>query len=184
MRPIGAGLLTLVVMAAIAYAYDTRISARPGSTSGRRYWERQLGPVDIATPIDGASTLAGHAVFYSRGWCGTRRRGVSRSSSPGRATARAPVAARRRCPRAVLFALVPRLAVAILLPSSRFAERYAFAAIYAVATAGAVIAYRAWRWIRAATEALGRAYSGVPISLWFVLMIARLVLGPFLPRIS
>ena len=72
----------------------------------------------------------------------------------------------------------------ILLPASRFAERYAFAAIYTVATAGVVIAYRDWNWLRSLIHWLDARVPAFPAALWFVLMIARLTLGPFLPRIS
>ena len=64
-RPIGAGLLTLVVVAVVAYAYDGFYVSATGDRFWSAYWQRQLGPLEIATPIDGASTLLDHAVFYA-----------------------------------------------------------------------------------------------------------------------
>lgn len=188
-RPIGAGLLTLIVVAFGAYAYDGLYVSATGDRFWWAYWQRQLGPIEIATPIDGASTLLDHAVFYAirlawhpAPWSAAVVIAVWRY----RATASswwqaAPVPARRALAFVALFTVS---SVAILLPSSRFAERYAFAAIYAVATAGTVIAYRDWNWVRSLVLGFDARVPAFPVVLWFVLMVARLALGPFLPRIS
>ena len=103
----------------------------------------------MATPIDGASTIASHLLFYlSRlAWHAapwslaliaivlTQWKSVAASS----ATAAEPIK------RGAIFAgLFVVLVVAILLPSSRFAERYAFSATYALATLGAMVAWCYW----------------------------------------
>ncbi len=87
--------------------------------------------------------------------------------------------------RGVLFALgFAVVAVAILLPSSRFAERYTFSATYAVATVGAIVAYHAWPSMRAALEKWDARIPGLAIWLWLLLIVLRLTVGPLLPRIS
>jgi hypothetical protein len=81
-------------------------------------------------------------------------------------------------------ALFTVCAIGILLPSSRFAERYAFSASYAVAAAGAVLAYRGWPWLREVLSWWDARVPGLPALLWLLLMLSRLAIGPFLPRIS
>ena len=84
-------------------------------------------------------------------------------------------------PFAIVFALT---CVLMLAPASRFAERYAFSANYAIATAGAIVAARAWPSLARGVARLDRAIPAFPAIVWLVLMLARLAFGPFLPRIS
>jgi polyisoprenoid-binding protein YceI len=74
-------------------------------------------------------------------------------------------------------------AILLLSPSSRFAERYAFSATYAVATAGAVVALREWPWLRARLTRLDAAVPGLPVVVWCALLLLRLVTDQLLPRI-
>ena len=188
-RPIAATVVACIVMAAIAIAYDAAYLRVTGETFWVPYWRRQLGPLEIATPIDGASTIGSHLLFY-----------ISRllwHAAPwslvvvGIAVTRwkVVVAAWRNAPepicRGVVFAvLFIVLVVGILLPSSRFAERYAFSATYALATLGAMTAWRYWAALSRLITTLDRAIPALPALLWGALMILRLVVGPFLPRIT
>ena len=188
-RPVLATMVSCVVMAAVALAYDAAYLRVTGETFWLPYWRRQLGPLEIATPIDGASTIVDHVLFYlSRlawhaapwslalvaiGW--QRRRELGGFVRPGAD----PVA------RGALFALAfTFITVAILTPSSRFAERYAFSATYAIGTLGAVAAWRSWPSLTGFIERCDRAIPALPAALWCALMLARLIVGPFLPRIT
>lgn len=189
MRPLTACAVSLGVIAATAFAYDALYVRITGESFWAGYWARQLGPLTIATPLDGASTLLEHAVFYlSRllwhpaPWslalviAAWRQRGRIRqwwTVTPERAR------------RALVFALgFAAIAVALLSSSSRFAERYAFSATYTIAAAGAVVAFADWRWLRAAYMRLDAIVPALPALVWLALMLLRLGLGPYLPRIS
>ncbi len=190
-RPIAAGVLTLVVVAVMAYLYDGIYLSATGERFWLAYWQRQLGPLEIATPTDGAgaSVLLNHAIFYAlrlawhpAPWSAAvalaawHYRGSARTWWQG-----SPEPTRRALVFVALFTLT---SVAILLPSSRFAERYAFSATYALATAGIVIAYRDWTWLRRCLHWCDARVVALPAVLWLALMIARLTIGPYLPRIS
>lgn len=188
-RPIVAAAVSGVVMAAVALAYDAAYLRVTGETFWLPYWRRQLGPLEIATPIDGASTIASHVLFY-----------ISRllwHAAPWSLALVAIIVIHRRrvsafwrtapdsLRRGALFAVAfTSLAVVVLAPSSRFAERYAFSATYAVATLGAMVAWRMWPPLSRLLSSLDRAVPALPAALWCALMIARLVIGPFLPRIT
>ncbi len=188
-RPIVALAAAGVLMAITAMAYDAAYFRVTGETFWGPYWQRQLGPLTILTPIEGASTLAGHVWFYvtrllwhATPWSLTlgiivwQWRGRLRSI--WQATAEP---ARRGMIFGALFVVV---AVVILSPSSRFAERYAFSATYALGTLGAVVAWHAWPAMARAFGSVDRTVPAFPAVLWFALMIGRLVIGPFLPRIT
>ena len=51
-------------MAGVALVYDAAYLRVTGETFWLPYWRRQLGPLEVATPIDGASTIASHLLFY------------------------------------------------------------------------------------------------------------------------
>lgn len=188
-RPIAALAIAGVVMAITAVAYDAAYFHVTGEAFWGPYWRRQLGPLTIATPLENASMLASHLWFYitrllwhAAPWSITlvvvvwQWRGQLRSIWQT-----TDMSARR----GVLFgALFVALAVVILSPASRFAERYAFSATYALGTLGAVVAWRAWPRMARALGAIDRTVPALPAVLWFALLIGRLIIGPFLPRIS
>jgi hypothetical protein len=75
------------------------------------------------------------------------------------------------------------MAVALLAPSSRSAERYVFSATYAVAAMGVVAAVRVWPRLGDGLRRGDAALPGLPAIVWFVLIMLRLGAGPVLPRI-
>lgn len=189
-RPIVACVAGLAFVVLVAIAYDTHYLRVTQDTFWRAYWERQLGPLTLATPTDGgAATLASHLLFYAMrvlwhpapwslalivaAW--TRRNTLAAwwgGASP-------------RARRGVFFALAFAFtAVAALSPASRFAERYVFSANYAIAALGVVVSLHAWPQLRAWMERLDARVPGLPIVTWLMLMLARLTLGPLLPRIT
>ena len=185
-RPVVAMAIGIAATVAVALVYDALYLRVTGETFWRPYWERQLGPLDIATPIAGGTTLLGHLLFYvirllwhPAPWS----LALVLAACSGGLVARVralPVTRRHGLLFAVGFALA---AIALLSPSSRFAERYAFSATYAVAAAGAVVALGIWPRLRALVERLDARVPLLPVVVWTLLMVLRLVIGPTLPRI-
>jgi 4-amino-4-deoxy-L-arabinose transferase-like glycosyltransferase len=181
-----------LVMAATAWAYDLAYLHATGQRFWWPYWQRQLGPLTVATPFDDAAMLASHLGFYltrllwhpapwSLGlvvwvlWMWARRGG------PRGAWRGAPRGVRRGAVFTLGFAA---LSVLILSPASRFAERYAFSASFAVGTCGAVLAVRHLPRLAAWLERQRAARPALPAWLWAGLMLARLLVGPVLPRVQ
>jgi 4-amino-4-deoxy-L-arabinose transferase-like glycosyltransferase len=188
-RPVVACLVSLAVMAAVMAAYDAAYVRVTGEAFWGAYWRRQLGPVTIATPLEGASTLAGHAAFYLSRllwhpfpwslalpavvWQQRHRLAPAWRALSGPAR------------RGLLFALgFALLAVLLLSPSSRFAERYAFSAAFMIGAAGAVAACRAWPIVPRALAWTEARVPALPAVVWLALMLLRLGLGPALPHIG
>ncbi|MEO7191145.1 MAG: hypothetical protein ABI051_08825 [Vicinamibacterales bacterium] len=188
-RAIAACVLSIVLMATTASLYDALYLRATGETFWGPYWARQLAPLTIATPGDGEGTFLPHLGFYLLRmlwhpapwsfavftWLWIQRgRWVTRWRALGQGER-----------RGALFALGFALASILMLsPVSRFAERYAFSANYAVAAAGLVVALRVWPAVRTAVEHLDQRVPALPAFLWLALMFLRLALGPILPRIS
>jgi 4-amino-4-deoxy-L-arabinose transferase-like glycosyltransferase len=181
---VAAGLL---VMAGAALLYDWQYARVTGESFWRGYWARQLAPLEIATPVGGGSTLLQHLAFYAgcllwhpapwslalihAGWRLNRIRGGWRQL---------PVPMRRGLVFGLTFVA---MAVALLAPSSRSAERYVFSATYAVAAMGVVAAVRVWPRLGDGLRRGDAALPGLPAIVWFVLIMLRLGAGPVLPRI-
>lgn len=176
----------LVAMLCAVIAYDAWYFRVTGETFWLPYWRRQLGPVTIASPLEDARSLLGHVLFYVTRllwhplpWSFTfaallwRRRGIPWRTLAGDRTA-----------RGALFVLAFAAASVLLLsPSSRFAERYAFSATYAVAAGGVVAASVIWPGLKHAIAGLDRRIPALPALVWLGLLLLRLVGGPLLPRI-
>jgi 4-amino-4-deoxy-L-arabinose transferase-like glycosyltransferase len=187
-RLVAAGLLSGGVMALSVLAYDAAYARVAGVTFWAAYWERQLAPLEIATPFEGGGALARHLVFYlsliawhpapwSLGLLAAAWR-LRRSWLARWRALDQPVR------RSLTFALgYAGAAVLLLSPSSRFAERYAFSATYVMATAGVFVSLRQWpllvRWL----ERLDAAIPGLPVVLWTMLVLLRLLVGEMLPRV-
>jgi hypothetical protein len=186
-RPIASIALGLGLMALTASAYDAWYRQVTGQAFWAHYWNKQLGPLDIATPLDGGSMLARHAAFYlSRflwhpaPWSLVLVVAIARHAGRlGDWWRRTPDAARRGLVFGLGFAV---LSLALLSPSSRFAERYAFSATFAVGTVGAVVSYRMLPGVRRLVDRLDRALPAAPAMVWLALVLLRLGLGPLLPR--
>ncbi|MFI5177618.1 MAG: ArnT family glycosyltransferase [Vicinamibacterales bacterium] len=181
-------VIAAAVTGAIAWLYDAAYLRATGETFWGPYWRRQLGPVTIATPLDNASTLAGHIAFYlSRlvwfpaPWSLALVAVLWRRPGLKTSWAALPATSRRGLVLALAFAA---LAVLLLSPSSRFAERYAFSAAYMIGAAGAVVAYRTWPPITRLLTTLDARVPALPAVVWLALMLLRLALGPWLPRIT
>lgn len=189
LRPATAFAIGLVAMAAVALVYDVAYQRVTGERFWGPYWARQLEPLTIATPGDGGSTLAGHLAFYAirvlwhpAPWSLALMAAAWANRSRLRAVWADAAAGERR---GALFALLTAASIIFMLvPASRFAERYIFAANYLIATAGIVVACRAWPSLARTIDGWDRRVPALPPLVWLGLMAARLVIGPFLPRIS
>jgi len=183
-------LIGLAAIAAAVVVYDAAFYRVTGTTFWGPYWRRQLSPVTIATPFDGATTIASHLWYYlvrvlwhpapwslALIWIGWRR--LSTTPAPGRA----PLAESERRGLRYALAFVTILVLMFSLPS-RFAERYLFSATYVFGACGAVVAWRGWPRFRAAISRLDAAIPALPAVLWTVLMVLRIGLGPWIPRIQ
>ena len=187
-RPLVAGLVGMVLMALTALAYDAAYERVAGETFWAPYWQRQLAPLTIATPLDGSSVLLDHVVFYvgliawhPAPWSLALVLALWRGKGGPSERWQALAASERR---GLIFALsFAAAAILLLSPSSRFAERYAFSATYAVGTAGAVVALRGWPWLARGLERLDATVPALPAAVWLTLMLLRLAVGETLPRV-
>jgi 4-amino-4-deoxy-L-arabinose transferase-like glycosyltransferase len=189
-RPIVAVLVGVLVTLVAGTAYEFWFRAVTGEAYWVPYWQRQLGQVEVATPMGGGiaslawnvffylNRLAWHAAPWSLAlialmWT-TRGAWISRWQA-------LPASERR----GLLFALTYGvLLVFVLSPSSRVAERYIFSGTYAVAAAGTIVALRIWPRIASWCHELDRRVPAAPALVWLALLIARLAIGPWMPRIS
>ena len=193
-RTIVACVAGAAITAGVAALYDIAYVRATGETFWAAYWQRQLGPVTIATPLDDASTLAGHVGFYltrllwfpapwslalvAGAWHLFKERPADRQPSPWM---RLSPTARR----GLIFSLgFAALSILLLSPSSRFAERYAFSAAYMIGAAGVVVAYRTWSGLSRVLDRLDARVPALPAVVWLLLMLLRIVVGPWLPRIA
>jgi len=183
-RPIAALALAVAAMAATAIGYDVLYQHATGESFWIPYWQTQLAPVTVSTPLDEPTTLFGHAAFYlvrlvwhPAPW-----------SLAVLVLAWKPVARWRAASdasrRSIGFTLTLAAACIVLLsPSSRVAERYVFQATYAVAATGAVIAWRLWAPLRRALVTLDARVPALPALVWLALTGVRIGLGAGLPRL-
>ena len=63
-RVITACVIAAVLTGAVALWYDAAYLKITGEAFWGPYWQRQLGPVTIATPLGNGTSLAGHIAFY------------------------------------------------------------------------------------------------------------------------
>lgn len=193
-RVIVACVAGAAITAGVAVLYDAAYFRATGETFWSAYWQRQLGPVTIATPLDNASTLAGHLGFYvtrllwfPAPWSVALLAGAWRLLRE-RPDDKRPSSWARLSPtskRGLIFALgFAALAILLLSPSSRFAERYTFSAAYMIGAAGVVVALRMWPALTRAVNAIDARVPALPAIVWLLLMLLRIVVGPFLPRIA
>lgn len=188
-RPVVAGALSVLAVVAMSVAYDTLYIRVTGEGFWAGYWGRQFAPFSIGVqPADQPGVLH-HLGFYALralwhpapwslaliagAWRVRRRLADSWRAIP-------------ETPRlGLLFTLVfAASTVVLLLPASRFAERYIFSANYGLAAAGIVVALRVWPRLRNILTRLDSQIPALPALCWTVLMLLRLLAGPLLPRIS
>ena len=187
LRPWIAVAAGLAAMLAAALAYDAWYASVTGEAFWLPYWQRQLGPVTLASPLEDAWSFTRNFLFYASRlvwhpapWSIALI--VSAWQLRGRLRPwwqRAPPELTRGLVFALGFAL---LSVLVLTPSSRFAERYAFSATFAIGAAGVVAVSSVWPRVGDVARRVDAAVPAAPAVLWFALMLLRLVTGPILPR--
>ena len=176
------GAAGLVAMALGAFAYDASYRAATGEPFWSLYWARQVGPLMEYTTADLLSTSMRNVLFYlSRlvwhpaPWslalvvAAWKRRDDFRERW---------IAVPERTRRGLTFALsFAALAILVLAPSSRFAERYAFSATHAIACAGVVAACSMWSGFTSRVASLDRRVPALPALVWLSLALLRLGVG-------
>jgi hypothetical protein len=186
-RPLTALAASAVVMASVALVYDQLYERAVDTTFWAGYWRRQLRPVADGAPGSGVLALVYHAFFYvahlawlsapwgaalvvlAAGWLRRAREAWRAQPEPLRFAA--------------VFALLFAAATIVMLsPSGRFAERYLFSPIFVAAAIGVAAACRAWPAIPVTVAQIERRVPFLPVLVWLVLIVARLGLGPLLPR--
>lgn len=188
-RPVMAVVIGLGAAAGAALAYDAWYLGVTGEPFWSVYWDLQLGQVTLSTPAADALTLVRHTGFYIvrllwhpapwslallvAAWQ-TRDRWRSSWRNLGDGE-------KRGLAFALAFAALLTMA---LSPSSRVAERYVFSGTYAMATAGIVGARYVWPRVRAAVQHVDERVPALPALLWVTLMVLRLGVGPWIPRIQ
>ncbi len=181
LRPWIAAAAGLAAMAISAVVYDAWYLRVTGETFWIPYWERQLGPVTMASPIDEPWGLARNFLFYvSRLLWHPAPWSLALLMAVWRAGLRPAAWWRDGSPRTrgVIFVLAFALgSILVLTPSSRFAERYAFSATFAVGAAGVVCAYRHWPSLRDMLTRLDAAVPAFPAMVWLALILLRLGWG-------
>jgi 4-amino-4-deoxy-L-arabinose transferase-like glycosyltransferase len=189
-RPLMAIVVSVVFTAVVAVVYEFWFRAVTGEAYWVPYWQRQLGQVDVAAPVGGGlASLAWNIFFYLNRLTWHAAPWSLALIALGWTTRGAWVARWRTLPdaerRGLLFALAYGVVLVFLLsPSSRVAERYIFSGTYVVAAAGVIVALRLWPTIAARLRELDRRIPALPALVWLALMLARLVIGPWMPRIS
>jgi 4-amino-4-deoxy-L-arabinose transferase-like glycosyltransferase len=182
-RQVAVCVAALLVMALAAVGYDAWYARITGGPFWSAYWERQLGPMDVASPLGDFWAFAQHAGFYlglllfhpapwslALVWAALRGGRLPGAHEPRRGL--------------VYVLLFTAASVLLLSLASRFAERYAFSTTYLMAAAGSAVAYAWWPGLR---DGLARAEARIPAFpalVWMLLVGLRLLLGPWLPRIQ
>ena len=177
------------VMIAVAIGYDAIHHAATSEPFWSLYWQRQLGPLTDVGALDVVATSARNLLFYlSRlAWhpapwslalaiVAWQMRG--RFSDNWQAI---PAPGRRGLLFALAFAV---LAILLVSPAGRYAERYAFPSSHAIACAGVIAARRVWPSLADAVIRLDRRIPAFPALVWLALVLLRLVAGSVLPRIQ
>jgi 4-amino-4-deoxy-L-arabinose transferase-like glycosyltransferase len=189
-RLVAACAISLACMAAVGWAYDAAYLTVTGERFWRAYWQRQLGPMQFDSAAQHALLFVQHLGFYvlrllfhPAPWSLALVWAMWKRTEP---RGQPPEHARRATEtRSLAFALsFAAASVVMLSAASRFAERYAFSATYLIGAAGVVVACRRWPALRMALGRLEAAVPAAPAVVWLTLLVLRLALGPFLPRIG
>ena len=183
-----AGGIGVLAMVGAAAWYDAVYRAATGEPFWSLYWQRQMAPLTDVSSTDVAIGSLRNLLFYvSRlvwhpaPWslalvvAAWQARGRIREHCLG-------LQAETR--RGLVFALVfAGLAVLLLTPSARYAERYAFSATHAVACAGVVAGCRIWPVLSQRVASLDRRVPAFAAIVWLLLAALRLAAGSLLPRL-
>ncbi|HXT71222.1 MAG TPA: glycosyltransferase family 39 protein [Vicinamibacterales bacterium] len=184
-----AAVAGVLVMAGVAVGYDFAYRGATGEPFWSLYWQRQIGPLADVGPIDVALSFGRNILFYTSrlvwhpapwsvalivlAWRmrdGFRTRWIALHHE-----------SRARLLFVLLFAAAATLLVS---PVGRYAERYGFPAVHAIACLGVVAAASVWPAIVRPIGRLDARMPALPVLVWIVLMVLRLGIGSLLPRIS
>jgi 4-amino-4-deoxy-L-arabinose transferase-like glycosyltransferase len=188
-RPIATVALGLIAIVVMSFGYDAVYIRVTGESFWAGYWARQMAPLSIgALPGDSPGVMH-HLGFYvlrllwhPAPWSVALLVAAWHTRGRWRATWRALPESHRR---GLLFALMfAATTVAMLTPASRFTERYIFSVNYVVAATGIVVALHHWPALGTFITRLDARVPALPVICWTLLMLLRLGIGPYLPRVS
>lgn len=187
-RCAAAAVMGIAAMFAGAVVYDLLYRAATGDPFWGLYWQRQMAPLGDVTPAGFALTLGRNLAFY-----------ISRlvwHPAPWSVALLVVAWRARRSISAKWRALDPRersgltyglafaaLAILLVTPSARYAERYAFSATHAVACVGVVASCRIWPGLMSRISALDGRIPAFAAVVWLALALLRLGTGALVPRI-
>jgi 4-amino-4-deoxy-L-arabinose transferase-like glycosyltransferase len=176
-------LAGVVLMVAVAFAYEYWYIRATGQSFWTAYWQRQLGPLELASPVSRVWEFARHLGFYiglllfhPAPWSWVLLWSAHRLP----AASDDPERERRALWFVVIFTALSILALSL---AGRLAERYAFSTTYVVAAAGAVAAWRTSSTLRRWLVRAEHAVPALPALTWTTLVVLRLIAGRLLPRI-
>ena len=188
-RPIATIALSLAAIVVMSMGYDALYLRVTGESFWGGYWARQLAPLSIGAAPANQPGMLHHLGFYAvrmawhpAPWSLALAATLWITRGRWRATWQGLPSVHRRA--LIFVGLFVISTVLMLVPMSRFAERYIFSANYALAAAGLVVAIRQWPRLGETLRHLDARIPAFPALCWAALMALRLVLGPFLPRIS
>jgi 4-amino-4-deoxy-L-arabinose transferase-like glycosyltransferase len=172
-------LAALVAVAATALAYDQLYRQATGDSFWSFYLGRQLGVAAVAQSSAGLAQKAynlvwylGRVLWFPFPWSLTLLAALV--SRRGRGTDITDEGARA----GTWFVLgLTVLYLGVFSLSDRRADRYLFPVYYAVGSAGAVAALRAWPRLRLLMERLQRGREWLPAALWLALFTVHLLAG-------
>jgi hypothetical protein len=189
-RALASLVLSAAAIAVMCFAYEVAYVRVAGESFWAGLWARQMAPLRLGGAMDDAATptVLHHLGFYAlrvlwhpAPWSLALAVAAWYSRRTWRDQWRAmPDPFRRGLVFGIGFAVTT---IAMFMPSSRFAERYIFSPNYAIATVGIVVALYMWPRLRARMERLDQRIPALPVLCWTALMLLRLGVGPFLPRI-
>lgn len=189
-RAVTAVVASVAAVFLMSWAYEVAYRQVTGESFWGGYWARQLGPLKLGgTTVRDESVVLHHLGFYAlrllwhpapwtlalvavalrarRSW----RTQWNSLPEPGR--------------RGVMFVLAFAASTVLMLaPASRYAERYLFSPNYALAALGIVVSLHTWPRLRELVAEADRRVPALPVLCWTVLVLARLLTGQFLPRIT
>lgn len=188
-RPVVTLGLSLVAIVGMSFGYDAIYAGITGESFWGGYWARQMAPLSIGPQPDDQPGIVHHLGFYAirivwhpAPWSVLLLAAAWRTRARWREVWSTMPDTHRH---GLLFGLAFAVTTVLMLaPASRFAERYIFSANYVLAAVGIAVALHHWPGVRTTMARLDDRVPALPALCWAALMLLRLAIGPFLPRVS
>lgn len=189
-RAVAAVAASAAAVVLMCWAYEAAYRHVTGESFWGGYWARQLGPLKLGgTTSRDQPVILHHLGFYTL-------RMLWHPAPWSLALVVVAVRVRRTwrtqwgllpepARRGLLFVLAFAASTVLMLaPASRYAERYLFSPNYTLAALGIVVSLHTWPRLRELVAEADRRVPALPVLCWTVLVLARLLTGQYLPRIT